>query len=195
MAAQAEIFDTLKPHRSYGYHLHTKQEIRADLPNRKRMENTVQHNSAAVRAGLVTTTEEREAIFALRMIVFVEEQNVPPEEELDAYDITAAHFLASTEQGEIIGTARLLDKGEGTGKIGRVAVLKAWRGRGTGALLMNAVERHARELGYRRLILDAQCYAIPFYAKLGYIVEGGIFLDANIEHRFMTKTLQGNHSE
>lgn len=159
------------------------------------MENTVQHNSAAVRAGLVTTSEEREAIFALRMIVFVEEQNVPPEEELDAYDVTATHFLASTEQGEIIGTARLLDKGEGTGKVGRVAVLKEWRGKSIGALLMNEVERHARGSGYRRLILDAQCYAIPFYAKLGYIAEGDIFLDANIEHRFMTKILQGNHSK
>lgn len=160
------------------------------------METTHAKNPAATVAGLVTTPEEREAVFALRMIVFVEEQQVPPEEELDAYDVTATHFLArDNAANEIIGTARLVDKGNGTAKIGRVAVRQDWRGQGIGAVLMREVERHARTVGFRRLILDAQCYAIPFYEKLGYEAEGEIFLDANIEHRFMSKTWEESSHE
>ena len=144
---------------------------------------------------LVATNEERTAIFAIRMIVFVEEQAVPPEEELDAYDVTATHFLTRclTPLPEnptgIVATARLIDKGSGTGKIGRVAVLREYRGRGIGSLLMRTIEAHARDQGYTRLILEAQCHAIPFYEKLGYIAEGDIFLDAGIEHRLMHRAI------
>ena len=146
-------------------------------------------------AGLVQTNEEREAVFALRMIVFVEEQNVPASEELDALDVTATHFLARradaplSDTTAIVGTARLVDKGEGKGKIGRVAVLREHRGRNVGALLMRAVEQAARERGFTYLALDAQCYAIPFYEKLGYTAQGDIFLDCAIEHRYMSKPL------
>lgn len=140
-------------------------------------------------AALVTTATEREAVFALRMVVFVEEQAVPPEEELDAYDLTATHFLLrrAGKPEEIVGTARLLDKGDGVGKVGRVAILQAERGKGLGAQLMRFVEETAQAQGYRHLHLDAQCYAIPFYEKLGYVAEGEVFLDAGIEHRFMRK--------
>lgn len=158
------------------------------------IEQTSSHSSDyTVR--LVQTNEEREAVFAVRMIVFVEEQKVPPEEELDALDITATHVLAhraDSKPGDItgiVGTARLLDKGEGKAKIGRVAVLQEHRGRGVGALLMRFVEQIARSRGFTYLALDAQCYAIPFYEKLGYIAQGDIFLDCDIEHRYMSKTL------
>ena len=140
------------------------------------------------------SNEEREAVFAVRMIVFVEEQAVPPEEELDALDLVATHFLARRtdvspgDAAGIVGTARLVDKGHGKGKIGRVAVLREHRGRGVGALLMQTVEQTARERGFTQLVLDAQCYAIPFYEKLGYVPEGDIFLDCDIEHRFMSKS-------
>ncbi len=150
---------------------------------------------------LVETVEEREAVFALRMQVFVEEQKVPVEEELDAYDITASHFLVrelhstAGKLPAIIGTARLIDKGEGTGKIGRVAIGQQYRGKGAGALLMRFVERIAMQRGFKRLILEAQCYAIPFYEKLDYIAEGDIFFDANIEHRLMTKSLDQSSYE
>ena len=146
-------------------------------------------------AGLVRTNEEREAVFAVRMIVFVEEQQVPPEEELDALDITATHFLARladaapNDTEAIVGAARLVDKGEGKGKIGRVAVLREHRGRGVGALLMRQAEQTAREQGFTYLALDAQCYAIPFYEKLGYVAQGNVFLDCAIEHRYMSKPL------
>lgn len=144
---------------------------------------------------LVVTPEEREAVFALRMIVFVEEQGVPPEEELDAYDLTATHFLVRRasatphDPAAVIATARLLDKGEGFAKVGRVAVLSDHRGKGVGALLMRAVEQTARAQGFTRLGLDAQLSALRFYEKLGYLPEGDIFLDCDIEHQFMHKSL------
>lgn len=152
-------------------------------------------NAPGYTAGLVRTNEEREAVFAVRMVVFVEEQAVPPEEELDALDMVATHFLArqtgamEADAASIVGAARLVDKGDGKAKIGRVAVLREHRGKGVGALLMQAVEQTARERGFTQLVLDAQCYAIPFYEKLGYVAEGDIFLDCDIEHRFMSKSL------
>lgn len=161
------------------------------------MENTQNANrpEAEYHVGIVETSEEREAVFAVRMIVFVEEQAVPPEEELDAYDLTATHFYvrqSPPSEGDptgIVGAARLLDKGNGLGKVGRVAILQAYRGRRLGARLMRFIEETARRQGFSRLALDAQVYAIPFYERLGYVAEGDIFLDCDIEHRFMQKTL------
>jgi predicted GNAT family N-acyltransferase len=161
------------------------------------MQNTPDppEQSADYEVGLAETVEERAAIFALRMVVFVEEQAVPPDEELDSYDLFATHFLVrltdsslSEEEG-IIGTARLVDRGGGVGKVGRVAVRRDHRGRGIGARLMRFIEETARAGGFCRLVLDAQRSAIPFYAKLGYLAEGDVFLDAGIEHRCMGKDL------
>lgn len=173
------------------------------LPNLERMERPSNHLASAstYEAALVTTPEERAAVFAVRLIVFVEEQAVPPEEELDALDETAIHFLARQvspppdEPPGIVGAARLVDKGGGVGKIGRVAVLQAHRGRGVGVLLMRLAEETARAQGMTDVVLDAQCQAIPFYAKLGYVEEGDIFLDANIEHRAMRKQLGGGEED
>lgn len=130
--------------------------------------------------------------YEIRTRVFVDEQNVPIEEELDAYDELAKHFLAEIAVAEIplvVGTARLIEKENGVAKIGRVAVLAEYRRQGIGALLMHYIEAYAREQGFSRLILDAQLHALAFYMRLGYIAEGDIFLDAGIEHRFMSKSL------
>ena len=157
-------------------------------------ETSVSETETAYEVRPVRTAEEQEAVFAVRMIVFVEEQAVPPEEELDVYDLTAAHFLVcrKAEPKGIIATARLVDKGNGLGKIGRVAVLKDYRGKGVGALLMRHTEEAALAQGFTSLILEAQVHAIPFYAKLGYAAEGEVFLDAGIEHRLMRKIISRN---
>ena len=153
-----------------------------------------------VEIGPVETLEDRAGVFALRMAVFVEEQRVPPEEELDAYDVTATHFLvrvhpeASDEHAKIVATARIVDKCGGIGKIGRVAVLAEYRGLGLGAALMREIHQYAFRQGFRRLVLEAQCHAIPFYEKLGYAAEGAVFLDANIEHRHMWLVLPEGRS-
>ena len=144
-------------------------------------------------AALVSTAEEREAIFALRMEVFVVEQGVPAAEELDAHDRTAIHALVREKQNpaNIIATARLIPYGENQSKgaIGRVAARKAYRGKGAGALLMRFLENVAKERGMTYLELGGQCHALPFYEKLGYVAEGEIYLDCGIEHRHMSKTL------
>ncbi len=158
----------------------------------------MQTTAEAYTVSIVETLEERAAVFALRMQVFVEEQNVPPDEELDAYDLVATHFLArkSPEPPNahlgIIGTARLLDKGDGLGKIGRVAIHAEHRGTGAGARIMRFAEEIARRQGFRELILEAQLHAEGFYARLGYVGEGDIFMDCNIPHRLMRKRLEAN---
>lgn len=128
-------------------------------------------------------------MYAIRLTVFVDEQKVPAAEELDSYDDAAIHFLAYSQEGAAIGTARLLDKGNEHGKVGRVAVLPAYRGKGAGGGLMYMVESTAVDMGMKHLELDAQLHAIPFYENLGYTGEGDIFLDAGIEHRKMRKLL------
>jgi predicted GNAT family N-acyltransferase len=141
---------------------------------------------------IVKSAEEQEAVYSVRMVVFVEEQKVPVEEELDAYDITATHFFVRhlpSPLPAIIGTARLLDKGAGTGKVGRVAICIEHRGQGAGALLMRAVEQIARQRGFQELILEAQVTALGFYAKLGYVAEGELFYDCAILHQLMRKRL------
>ena len=150
---------------------------------------------ADIEIELVETFEDRAAVFELRMTVFVEEQRVPPEEELDAHDVAATHFLVRCRKAGpdysrgIVATARLVRTSVDSGKVGRVAVYSKFRRLGLGAALMRFIEAYSRTLGYRRLDLEAQCYAIPFYEKLGYKVQGDIFLDCDIEHRYMSKSL------
>jgi len=139
--------------------------------------------------------EQQAQAMDVRVTVFVLEQLVPEDEELDAWDASAHHFLAlyhTPLMQSAVGAARLVVLEDGTGKIGRVAVLPAHRRRGVGRLLMIAVEAHARRLGLERAKLDAQLHAIPFYEELGYAAEGPVFLDANIEHRLMRKNLFGS---
>ncbi len=128
----------------------------------------------------------RDAAMRIRFAVFVDEQKVPPELEPDEYDADARHFLALDATGEAVGTARLVDKGAGVGKIGRVAVLAARRGQGIGGALMRRILSDMRQSGYQSAFLDAQVYIIPFYEALGFVAEGPVFDDAGIDHRRMT---------
>ena len=135
------------------------------------------------------TDEMREQCYGIRTAVFVEEQNVPIELEMDEYDREAVHFLMTDdESGFAVGCARLLDKG-GLAKIGRVAIARDARGRGLGLVLMRSVIDEAQRLGFREAILDSQTYAIPFYEKLGFVAEGDEFDDAGIAHFRMRRTL------
>ncbi|MDE1905221.1 MAG: GNAT family N-acetyltransferase [Rhodospirillales bacterium] len=126
---------------------------------------------------------ELEACFAIRLTVFVAEQGVPPEEELDELDDTALHVLALWN-GTPAGTARAVEKAPGLRKIGRVAVKAAFRKFGIGKALMQGIEAECPGSAF---ILDAQTHAIGFYERLGYAAEGEEFLDAGIPHRLMRK--------
>ncbi len=127
---------------------------------------------------------ELEACFAIRLEVFVGEQGVPPEDELDELDDAALHILALWN-GTPAGTARAVEKTPGLCKIGRVAVKAAFRKFGIGMALMQGIEA---ECPGNAFILDAQTHAIGFYERLGYAAEGEAFLDAGIPHRLMRKT-------
>ncbi|GAB4459695.1 MAG: GNAT family N-acetyltransferase [Armatimonadaceae bacterium] len=146
--------------------------------------------SAPVVVETVLSEADRDAITRIRTTVFVEEQQVPPEIEQDPYDATALHWIArDSETKEPLGTARLVDRGNGVGKIGRVAVLPEHRGRGIGNALMHAVVSQAREHRFAVLMLDAQVHVVPFYERLGFAAEGPEFLEAGILHRRMTRFL------
>ena len=121
----------------------------------------------------------------VREEVFVVEQQVSREEEWDDLDAVSHHVLARDSGGNPIGTGRLAPDH----KIGRMAVLKEWRGRGVGAALLRVLVERARELRFPEVHMNAQVDAIGFYQKLGFTVYGDEFIEANIRHRSMQMTL------
>ena len=134
------------------------------------------------------TEAAKAACFAIRREVFIEEQEIPEVEEWDAYDDTCVHYLAEDEAGPA-GTARMIAKGN-SAKIGRVAVVMAYRGTGLGAKIMRAVMADAKTNGFTQAELEAQTYAIPFYERLGFVAEGREFDDGSgIMHRQMRADL------
>jgi predicted GNAT family N-acyltransferase len=127
---------------------------------------------------LVTWQTHAAPLKAVREEVFIKEQHVPVELEWDGMDETAQHLLALSIVGEPIGCARLT----GGGNIGRMAVLKPWRGLGVGyALLTKAVSLYQQQ-GAERITLSAQMHAIPFYEKFGFKGCSEPYLDAGILH-------------
>ncbi|MBS7660496.1 GNAT family N-acetyltransferase [Pseudomonas lalucatii] len=118
----------------------------------------------------------------IRETVFVGEQAVPPELEWDAEDAEAVHFLAY-EGDYAIGTARLLPDGH----IGRVSVLKDWRGLKVGDALIRAVIAEAEKRGLQQQMLSAQVHATAFYERLGFEIVSGEYLDAGIPHVDMVR--------
>lgn len=121
----------------------------------------------------------------IRYEVFVQEQHVPIEEELDLEDPRCIHAVAYDEQGLAVGTGRLLPNAH----IGRMAVRASYRGRGVGSDLLRALVNEARRHQYLEVVLAAQVHAQPFYAAHGFVAEGGIFMDAGIEHVTMRHAL------
>ncbi len=127
---------------------------------------------------------QRDAM-VIRHEVFVQEQHVPVEEEQDLEDPHCIHAVAYEEQGAAVGTGRLLRNAH----IGRMAVLAQYRGLGVGSLLLTALVNEARRQRYLEVVLAAQLHAQAFYAAHGFVAEGGVFLDAGIEHVTMRHAL------
>ncbi len=125
----------------------------------------------------------------IRMKVFVMEQNVPSDIEVDEHEESSTHFVLYDDAGEAVGTVRYRPIEDGMIKVERMAVLKAHRGKRYGYDLMKGVHRHARTAGYRKAKLGAQVHAIPFYEKLGYSIASEEFDDAGIPHRYMVREL------
>lgn len=121
--------------------------------------------------------------FAIRLRVFVKEQGVPKDIELDRDDRRAIHFLA-VGAGRAIGTTRLVIR-HGSAKIGRMAVLKSHRGKGVGRKLLQRAIAAAEKAGAKRIYLHAQVAVIGFYEKLGFRCVGPVFEEGKIPHRKM----------
>ncbi|MCC6195790.1 MAG: GNAT family N-acetyltransferase [Burkholderiales bacterium] len=132
---------------------------------------------------IVDWAGEEEKLRAVRLAVFVVEQNIPEEQEWDEFDARSVHALAEECAGIPIGCARLLPDGH----IGRVAVLSDYRGQGVGAALLARLIDVARERGDRRVLLNAQTQAMPFYARFGFAPTGSEFVEAGIPHRTMER--------
>lgn len=113
----------------------------------------------------------------IREQVFIQEQHISPEDEWDAQDAIALHFVVYIA-GQAVATARLLENHS----IGRVAVLKSQRGLGLGRVLMQHIIQLARQQCRPEVKLSAQVHAIPFYQSLGFYVEGESYLDCGIPH-------------
>lgn len=122
----------------------------------------------------------------VRNAVFVDEQQIPPEVEFDELDRQCHHVIARNDQGQAIGTGRLSPEG----RIGRMAVLKEWRGQGVGESLLRGLIEKARKLGLREINANAQISAIGFYEKFGFNHEGDVFLEAGIPHRAIRLILE-----
>ena len=125
-----------------------------------------------------------EDICAIRYEVFVGEQNVPEELEIDGLDYEAKHVLAFIDEVPI-GTGRILNDGH----IGRVAVLKNYRGLGIGKLIMKELIKWAQDISLKKVWLSSQWHAHSFYLDLGFVCAGEIYKEAGIDHIKMYRTL------
>jgi len=125
-----------------------------------------------------------EDICAIRNEVFVNEQNVPKELEIDGLDIEAKHVLAFVD-GVPIGTGRILSDGH----IGRVAVLKDYRGLGIGKLIMKELIKWAQDMSLEKIWLSSQWHAHSFYLDFGFVCVDEIYKEAGIDHIKMFKVL------
>ena len=126
--------------------------------------------------------------FLVRQQVFILEQGVPAELELDEFDSSAAHVLAY-QDAHCIGTGRLVNLSAKQAQIGRMAVLAKFRGKGIGKQILQKLVDLSASQGVREIILHSQVSAIPFYEKLGFQAQGEVYEEAGIPHRNMMLTL------
>jgi predicted GNAT family N-acyltransferase len=122
---------------------------------------------------------------AVRYEVFVLEQQVPLEMEWDEMDALCIHIVAYDEEGQAVGTGRLLPDGH----IGRMAVRQPARGSGIGARMLEALVEAARNRGDKEVMLNAQTQAETFYQRYGFVREGEVFMEAGIPHIHMRRVL------
>ena len=127
---------------------------------------------------------EQDAKF-IRKQVFIIEQNIPEEEEWDDQDMISDHFVVY-DQDQPIATARLLQNNS----VGRVAVLKAYRGQGIGRMIMLEIIRQAHQQDRKFLQLSSQVHAISFYEKLGFSIQGDAYDECGIPHLKMQLVIE-----
>lgn len=140
----------------------------------------------------VENNEQLEKCLDIRKEVFVQEQMVPIDLEIDGFDELSpdVHHVLIEQDGVFAGTGRLTYYKDNSAKMQRIAVRQIFRSQGIGRILLLALEELARELGLSKSVLDAQCQAESFYRKLGYeTISTEPFDDAGIPHVRMEKAL------
>ena len=130
---------------------------------------------------------DREGLLGVREAVFVLEQHVPRDMEIDDDDPRSVHVLARAQDGTPIGSGRLTPEGS----IGRVAVLRGWRGRGVGTLVLQTLLDQARARRLTAVSMHAQRDAVPFWLQHGFASVGEEFEEAGIPHILMQRPLEG----
>ncbi|MRX73257.1 GNAT family N-acetyltransferase [Bacillus lacus] len=138
-----------------------------------------------MKAKIVGTKEELQDAFSVRFKVFVDEQKVPEEEEIDQFEDEAVHVVLY--DGTVPAGAGRFRFVDGYAKVERICIMAQYRGKGAGKTIMDRIESAALEKGPQTFKLNAQTHAVPFYEKLGYSVVSEEFLDAGIPHVTMTK--------
>ena len=138
-----------------------------------------------LRIDLCDWPDARDLATRIRTTVFVQEQRVPPEIEMDDRDAVSVHALAFVD-GAPVGTGRLLPDGH----IGRMAVLREARASGVGGAVLERLVEEARRRGFREAVLSAQTHALAFYRKHGFEAVGEVYEEAGIPHQEMRRTLK-----
>ena len=138
-----------------------------------------------LRIDLCDWPDARDIATRIRTTVFVEEQRVPPEIEMDDRDAVSVHALAFVD-GAPVGTGRLLPDGH----IGRMAVLREARATGVGGAMLERLVEEARRRGFREAVLSAQTHALAFYRKHGFEAVGEVYEEAGIPHQEMRRALK-----
>lgn len=122
--------------------------------------------------------DEASILRIIRTAVFIHEQQIPEDLEWDEFDLISMHVLALNSDGQPIGTARFLPDGH----VGRMAVLKEWRGKGLGSAMLLRILEELRSQHMQKAILNAQTTAVKFYEKFGFQVSGKEFMEVGIPH-------------
>jgi len=146
------------------------------------------HEPSRLKVIAIESPADMQRAHAIRRRVFIEEQHVPEEIELDTDDAHAFHALAILD-GVAIGCGRMLEHGASEVKIGRMAVLPEFRRTGVGAHILRFLVDRAHTRGFHKAILHAQLTAEGFYLKEGFNPVGGVFDEAGIAHRKMERDL------
>lgn len=142
--------------------------------------------SADLKLRVATSPEDILKVMVVRGIVFIEEQKVDWEGEIDEFEDSATHFLGEAG-GQPVATGRLRFLADGRAKVERIAVRPAWRGRGYARAMVDYLLDHARGRGARRFVMHAQVYLQEFYEDFGFQREGGIFDECGIDHITMVR--------
>ena len=135
-----------------------------------------------------SSSQDLDALYALRRQVFEVEQNIPRPLDRDPYDFNADHVVA-WDDDRLVGTGRITRLDARTAQVGRMAVAADQREHGIGALVLEALERMAAMRGLRELVVHSQLPAEKFYRNRGFARDGEPFLDQGVPHVLMRKLL------